>query len=96
MQFYHSALSLSLVSLTEEKLPVSEKLTVVESSTLYKTKKWWCAVALIDSFGRKQVAVYLWLNKDDKWKRQEKFIIHNKKEWDQIRGSVENFIDKLS
>jgi hypothetical protein len=81
--------------MSEEKLPVSEKLTVLQSANLYKTKKWWSATALLESFGRKQVAVYLWLNKDGQWKRQEKFIIHSKKEWEEIKGSVDKLIDKL-
>jgi hypothetical protein len=79
----------------EEKVPVSEKLIVVKSTTLYKTEKWWSAVVLLESFGRKQVAVYLWLKKDGKWKRQEKFIIHRKNEWQQIKDSVENLIAEL-
>jgi hypothetical protein len=32
----------------EEKLPVSEKLKVLESVTLHKTSRWWSAIALID------------------------------------------------
>jgi hypothetical protein len=50
---------------------------------------------LLESFGRKQVAVYLWLNKDGQWKRQEKFLIHSKKEWEEIKGTVDRLIDRL-
>ena len=81
--------------MSEDKLPVSESLTILQSSTLYKTKKWWSAVALLESFGRRQVAVYLWLNKDNKWKRQEKFIIHNKKEWEEIKTAIEKLVSQL-
>jgi hypothetical protein len=79
----------------EENLPVSEKLKVLKSFTLYKTKRWWSAIALIDSFGRKQIALYVWLNKDGKWKRNQKFIIHNKVEWLQIKETIENFVLQL-
>jgi len=41
-----------------EQLPISEKLKVIQSFMIYKTDKWWSAVALIEAFGRKQVAVY--------------------------------------
>jgi hypothetical protein len=75
----------------EEDLPVSEKLKVLKSFTLYKTSRWWAAVTLIDSFGRKQIALYVWLNKDGKWKRNQKFIIHSKSEWLQIKEVIENF-----
>lgn len=81
--------------MSEEKLPISEKLTVIEGVTLYKTEKWWSAIALVDSFGRKQIAMYLWLNKEGKWKRQQKFVIHNKAEWAQVKDIVENLLPGL-
>ena len=78
-----------------ERLPVSESLKVIEGITLYRSEKWWAAVALIDSFGRKQIAVYLWIKRGDQWKRKNKFIIHNKKEWQQIKGAVEKLAQSL-
>jgi hypothetical protein len=81
--------------MSESKLPISEKLKVIESETLYKTDKWWSAIALVESFGRKQIAFYVWLNKDGKWKRNQKYTIHNKGEWTQIKEIVEKFILKL-
>ncbi|MEM2529612.1 MAG: hypothetical protein QXQ76_00490 [Candidatus Bathyarchaeia archaeon] len=82
--------------MSEERLPISEELKVLEGTTLYKTGKWWSAVALVDSFGRKQVALYLWLNKDGKWKRQQKFVIHTKDEWSKVKEVVDKLIEKLS
>jgi hypothetical protein len=82
--------------MSEEKLPISEKLKVIDSSTLYKTSKWWSAIVLLESFGRKQIAMYVWLNKDGKWRRNQKFVIHNKDEWSQIKGAVDKFINQLS
>ena len=81
--------------MSEEKLPISEKLTVIEGVTLYKTEKWWSAIALVDSFGRKQIAMYLWLNKEGKWKRQQKFVIHDKAEWSRIKEMVEKLLPSL-
>lgn len=79
----------------EEKLPISEKLEVLDSVTLRKTSKWWSAIALVDSFGRKQIAMYVWLNKDGKWKRNQKFTIHDKVEWARVKEAAEKFIPKL-
>ncbi|TKJ27162.1 MAG: hypothetical protein CEE41_00015 [Hadesarchaea archaeon B3_Hades] len=79
----------------EEKLPISEKLELIEGTTLYKTKKWWSAVALLESFGRRQVVLYLWLNKDGKWKRQQKFTIQDKDRWPQIKETIEGLVEKL-
>ena len=81
--------------MSEDKLPISEKLTVLNSVTLYKTGKWWSAVALVDSFGRKQVATYVWLNKNGTWKRQQKFVIRNKEEWTKIKEAIEKFLANL-
>jgi len=81
--------------MSEEKLPISEQLEIIDSITLYKTDKWWSAIAFVDSFGRKQIAMYLWLNKDGKWRRNQKFTIHNKAEWAQIKEAVEKFVDQF-
>lgn len=80
---------------SEEKLPVSESLNVIEGITIYRSEKWWSAVALMDAFGKKQIAVYLWVKRGDQWKRKNKFIIHTKKEWQQIKDAVEKFAQGL-
>ncbi|MEM2112079.1 MAG: hypothetical protein QXX08_09430 [Candidatus Bathyarchaeia archaeon] len=51
--------------MTEEKFPISESLKVIQGITIYKTEKWWAAVTLVESFGRKQIATYLWSKKND-------------------------------
>lgn len=81
--------------MTEEKIPISEKLNVLQSKTIYKSGKWWSAVALIESFGRKQIAVYLWIKKDGQWKRKQKLIIHNVGEWLQIKEAIEKMLPEL-
>ena len=81
--------------LPEEKFPVSETLKVIEGINLYKTGKWWSAVVLVESFGRKQVAVYLWNKKVDQWKRRQKFVIHNEDEWMRIKETIEKLIPNL-
>jgi len=79
----------------EEKLPVSSELKVIESINLYKTSKWWASVALIESFGRKQIAIYLWTNKNGEWKRKQKFVIHSKEEWLKVKEAVEQLLPGL-
>ena len=81
--------------MSKEELPISEALKQIESRTLYKTDKWWAAIALIESFGRKQIAFYLWAKSNEKWKRKQKFVIHNKDEWTKIKDVVEGFVQKL-
>lgn len=78
-----------------EELPISEKLKVIDAVTLYKTEKWWAAVALVDSFGRRQIALYLWLKKNGRWKRNQKYVIHSRGEWSQVKEAVEKFAPQL-
>jgi hypothetical protein len=81
--------------MSEEKLPISEKIKVLKSTTIYKTEKWWLAATLIESFGRKQIAFYLWVKKGDGWKRKQKFVIHNKGEWLQIKEAIDALLPEL-
>jgi len=79
----------------EDRLPVSESLRVIQAIDLYKSEKWWSAAALIDAFGRKQIAIYLWIKRGDQWKRKNKFIVHNKAEWRRIAEAVEKLSQGL-
>lgn len=79
----------------DEKLPVSSALNVLDHKKLFKSKNWWSETVYLDSFGRKQVAVYLWQNRDGQWKRKQKFVVRNKDHWEQVKGAIEGFIDKL-
>ena len=76
-------------------MPISEKLKVILPLTIYKTEKWWLAVALVESFGRKQIATYLWTKKEDQWKRKQKFVVHSNKEWLQIKEAIEKLLPEL-
>lgn len=76
-----------------EEFPVSEKLRVIEGTTLYKTDKWWSAVLVVESFGRKQVNLYLWNKAGDKWKRRQKFLVPGKEEWTKIKEAVEKYLE---
>ncbi len=79
----------------EEKFPVSESLNVIQGITIYKTGKWWLAVVLLETFGRKQIATYLWNNKNGVWKRRQKFMVQNETTWRQITEAVEKLLPKL-
>jgi len=79
-----------------ERYPISEKIKLLEGITLYKSNKWWSAVTLVEAFGRKQIAIYLWAKKGEDWKRRQKYVIHNKGEWLQIKEAVEKLVDRLT
>lgn len=80
---------------SEEPLPISEKITPIEYYNLYKTDKWWSAVVLAESFGRRHIAFYLWIRKKGKWKRMHKWKIQNRGEWLLLKDTVEKLVLKL-
>lgn len=81
--------------MSEEKFPVSSALKVIEGITIRKSDRWWSAVVLLDSFGRRQICLYLWQKRQDKWKRQHKFIVRSKDDWELIKKSTEKLLAKL-
>ena len=81
--------------LGEELPPVDKTISVTEYRTIRKGKRWWSAVALVKSFGRDQIAFYLWQRKNDRWARKQKFVVHNKTQWATIVDSVEEFLSKI-
>lgn len=78
--------------MSEEKFPVSEALEVIEGTTIYKSEKWWSAVIKLTSFGRKQIAIYLWNKTGDQWKRRQKFIVTDKETWSKIAEAIDKYL----
>ena len=74
----------------EEPFPVHETVKVLEGVTINKNDRWWSAALSIESYGRKQVALYLW-NKsaDGKWKRKQKFTIPSKDTWEKMKKTLD-------
>lgn len=80
----------------KEEFPVSEKLKVIKGKTLFKSDKWWSAVVALESFGRKQICIYLWQKAEDKWKRRQKFVVRGKSQWTEIKEAVEKMLPRLT
>lgn len=79
----------------EEKIPIESPLEVADYRTLSKGFGWWAAAVLVESWGRKQVCLYLWQRKKDGWKRKQKFTIHDPEKWQQIVAAVDELIPKM-
>jgi len=95
----------------EEKLPVDETIQVIDYRTIYKSKKWWCAVVLANAFGHNKILTYQWQwteikRRDEatgkwiptgqfKWKRKQKFSVNYPQDWDKIKAAHEEFLPKL-
>jgi len=78
-----------------EKLPLSEFYKVVDYATIFRNEKWWEAIVVIESFGRRSIAMYLWQKRNDSWKRKHKFQIRNMDEWNKVKVAIEQLAPKL-
>jgi hypothetical protein len=64
--------------------------------TIYKTAKWWEAVVLYESVGKRSIGFYLWVKRNDAWKRKNKFSFRNPEEWNKLKTAAEQLTPKLS
>jgi len=80
----------------KEKLPISDFYTVVDYVTIFKSQKWWEAIVLFESPGKRTIGLYLWVqNRDGVWKRKHKFDVRNLDEWNKLKNAIEQFAPKL-
>jgi hypothetical protein len=72
----------------EEK--VHETVKVLEGITISKSDRWWSAALLVEAYGKRQIALYLWRKDDEgKWKRKEQIIIPSKDIWEKTKKALD-------
>ena len=81
---------------TGEKLPISESYKVVDYVTIFKSEKWWEAIVVFESYGRRSIGLYLWQKRADAWKRKHKFNIRNLDEWNKLKNAIEQLTPKFA
>jgi aminopeptidase len=81
---------------TEEKLPISEFYKVVDYVTIYKTDLWWEAIVIFETYGKRQMGMYLWQKRKDQWKRKNKFGIRTLDEWNKIKNAVDQLAPRFN
>jgi len=79
----------------DEPVPIVAPLKVLDHKTINKRFGWWSAVVLVDSWGRKQICMYLWQKKGEKWARKQKFAVHSQEDWVTISESVDGMLSEL-
>ena len=84
------------MSSSEEKLPISEFYTVIDYITIFKNAKWWEAIVLYESFGKRSIGFYLWENKKEAWKRKNKFSFKTLEDWNKLKKAVDQLAPKLT
>jgi hypothetical protein len=78
-----------------EKLPISDFYKVVDYVTIFKSEKWWEAIVVFESFGRRSIGLYLWQRRNNSWKRKHKFNIRNIEEWNKLKAAIEKLAPRL-
>ena len=81
---------------TSEKLPISEIYKVVDYVTIFKSSKWWEAIVVYEAYGKRSIGVYLWVKRNDVWKRKNKFSVRNLDEWNKVKNAVYQLAPKLA
>lgn len=79
-----------------EKLPISEFYKVVDYVTIYKTNIWWEAIVVFETYGKRQIGLYLWQKRNDQWKRKNKFGIRDLAEWNKLKTAVDQLAPQLT
>jgi leucyl aminopeptidase (aminopeptidase T) len=80
----------------EEKLPVSKVYKVVDYTTLFKTDLWWEAIVVFETYGKRQMGMYLWQKRNGVWKRKNKFGIRSLEEWSKLRSAIDQLAPRLA
>ena len=80
----------------EEKLPISGFYKVVENTTIYKSDLWWEAIVVFETYGKRQMGMYLWQKRNGQWKRKNKFGIRTLDEWEKLKNAVDHLIPKIA
>ena len=84
------------MSSSEEKLPISEFYSVIDFVTIFKNTKWWEAIVVYESFGKRSIGFYLWEKKKEAWKRKNKFSFKTLEDWNKLKKAVDQLTPKLS
>ncbi len=79
-----------------EQLPLSSIYKVIDHVDIFKNEKWWESVVIVESFGRRSIAVYLWVKKGDAWKRKHKFQLRSVQDWEKVKSAIDKLIPKFS
>ncbi|MBC7130244.1 hypothetical protein H5T51_03345 [Candidatus Bathyarchaeota archaeon] len=79
----------------EEKLPISDFYKVIDYITIFKSEKWWEAIVVFESFGRRSIGLYLWQKRQGVWKRKHKFNIRDLDEWSKLKNAIEKLTPQL-
>jgi hypothetical protein len=75
--------------------PVHENLDIQDGQTVFKSQKWWKAVVLYEGYRGPEIPVYLWQNRDEGWRRQQKYVIRSLDDWEQDKEIIEEFVTEL-
>jgi len=68
----------------------------LNTSLFSRVRKWWEAVVIFESYGKRSIGLYLWQKREDVWKRKHKFNVRNLEEWNKLKNAIEQLAPKLA
>lgn len=75
--------------------PVHESIDVQDGETIFKSDDWWKAVVLYEGYRGMEISIYLWQNQDSDWRRQQKYVVRSKDDWEEDKEVIEEFVTEL-
>jgi hypothetical protein len=79
-----------------DEFPVHEELEVLDGKTIFKSSDWLKAVVLYKGFSGREIGIYLWKQTGDSWKRQQKYVIRSKDDWETDQEAVKSLLEGLA
>lgn len=79
----------------DSAVPVSDYYEIGAGETVFRSSDWWKAIVKIVQKGShetEEIAVYLWQNTDDGWRRRQKYTIKNEESWGDETAVVESVL----
>lgn len=79
-----------------DEFPVHEELEILDGRTIFKSDDWWKAVVLYEGFSGREIGIYLWKQTEDRWKRQQKYVIRSEEDWEKDLEAVRSLLERLT
>lgn len=79
-----------------DAFPVHDELDIIDGRTIFKSDKWWKAVVLYEGFSGREIGVYLWKQTEDRWKRQQKYVIRSEDDWEKDQEAIGTLLNGLA
>ena len=75
-----------------DEFPVNDYYGLANGKTIFQSNGWWKAILKISqkgSYETEEVMIYLWQERDNDWRRRQKYTIKSQEKWEEERKIIE-------